>query len=100
MPGEKPIIADVVSVSVECADCGHGRWLRPAQLQSFGVSLMTSLEDLASRLSCAPCRLDGLPGKNVVVTAAFVNEELRNRAERWKARTPEVHAWGSLAKGA
>lgn len=101
LPSKGPVVGETVSIAVECADCGHTRWLRPDQLRSFGVSLQTPLDHLASRLSCSSCRADGLPGKSVVLQAAFASEKVRQEAERWRdVRSRVVLAAGSRARSA
>ncbi|RUX26132.1 hypothetical protein EOA13_24830 [Mesorhizobium sp. M7A.F.Ca.US.011.01.1.1] len=77
LPGKEAVIAHVVSISVECGDCGRNRWWRPDQLKRFGVTGNTPLAALSERMRCVICRADGLPGANVSIQAAFVDERQR-----------------------
>jgi RNase P subunit RPR2 len=78
-----PAISDVTSIAVECADCGHSRWRRPTELYRIGIKPTACLESVAKRLFCSSCRSEGLPGKNVVVQAAFITSEGRRIAEAY-----------------
>ena len=99
IPVAEPKGCDTVSIEVECTDCGHTRWLRPAQLWTFGVRGDTPLTALAERLSCSHCRRDGLPGKSIAVQAAFATEQAAAEANRWRAlRTQEAPGAGSRAR--
>jgi hypothetical protein len=81
LPGKEATIAEVVSIAVECIDCGRSRWWKPAELRRFGVTGQTPLVALSGRLRCSACRADGLPGAAVVIQAAFVDEQQQRRAE-------------------
>ncbi|MER9328749.1 hypothetical protein NKJ26_16075 [Mesorhizobium sp. M0152] len=81
LPGKEPVIAQVASISVECADCGRNRWWRPDQLKRFGVTGNTPLAALSGRIVCSACRADGLPGATVQIRAAFIDERQRVRSE-------------------
>lgn len=81
LPGRESVIAEVVSISVECADCGRNRWWRPDQLKRFGVTANTPLAALSGRIVCSACRADGLPGAAVSIQAAFIDERQRVRSE-------------------
>ena len=94
LPGAEPTLADVVSVSIECADCGRNRWKKPIELRRFGVNLSTKLSNLGSRLVCSGCREDGMPGKNIVIQAAFVTDLDRLRAEASAVRNRTARAAG------
>lgn len=85
LPTAEPTVGETVSIEVECADCGHTRWLRPQQLRAFGVAAGTPLASLAERLSCSHCKAEGLPGKSISVQAAFATKVARDNAERWSA---------------
>lgn len=99
LPKAEPTVAETVSISVECGDCGHTRWLRPAQLGRFGIGPNTLLAALAERLSCSECRADGLPGKSISVQAAFAAEVAQRGAQRWSgARTPVTREAGLRAR--
>ncbi|WP_404927770.1 hypothetical protein [Mesorhizobium sp. ORM16] len=81
LAGKGSVIADVVSISVECADCGRNRWWKPDQLRRFGVTGNTPLAALSGRLVCSACRADGLPGTAIQIRAAFIDERQRVRSE-------------------
>ncbi|CCV15127.1 conserved hypothetical protein [Mesorhizobium sp. STM 4661] len=81
MPGKEATIADVVSVAVECIDCGRNRWWKPAELRRYGVNGQTPLVALSARLRCSACQADGLPGRAVSIQAAFIEEHERRRRE-------------------
>ncbi|MEI9419404.1 hypothetical protein [Mesorhizobium sp. Cs1321R2N1] len=81
LPGREAVIAQVASLSVECADCGRNRWWRPDQLKRFGVNGNTPLAALSGRIVCSACRADGLPGTAVSIQAAFIDERQRVRSE-------------------
>lgn len=100
LPMSEPRVGHVLSVSIECADCGHSRWVKPQQLYRYGITDSTPLSDLGKRLSCYPCRLDGLPGKSISITAAFIDAETKEMAERWATRSLEARVSGSHAKRA
>ena len=90
-----PAISDVASISIECAVCGHSRWRRPADLYRIGIRPTDRLEAVASRLFCSSCREDGLPGKDVVVQAAFLTAEGRRLADAYVAsKNPATRAAG------
>ncbi|MER9796997.1 hypothetical protein NKJ36_07595, partial [Mesorhizobium sp. M0142] len=42
LAGKEATIADVVSIAVECIDCGRNRWWKPAELKRHGVRLRIS----------------------------------------------------------
>ncbi|QKC89463.1 hypothetical protein EB230_14315 [Mesorhizobium sp. NZP2234] len=90
LPGRKPVIAHVVSISVECADCGRNRWWKPDELRRFGVTDGTPLAELSGRIVCSACRADGLPGTAVSIQAAFVDERQRVRSEAQMLSEREV----------
>jgi hypothetical protein len=75
------VVAQVASISVECADCGRNRWWRPDQLKRFGVNGNTPLAALSGRIVCSACRAEGLPGTAVSIQAAFIDERQRVRSE-------------------
>nr|WP_292241070.1 hypothetical protein [Mesorhizobium sp.] len=81
LPGKEATIAEVVSIAVECIDCGRNRWWKPAELRRFGVTAQTPLAALSGRLICKACRADGLPGGAVSIRAAFIDEQQQRRAE-------------------
>ncbi|WP_137933690.1 hypothetical protein [Mesorhizobium comanense] len=81
LPGREAVIAHVVSISVECADCGRNRWWRSDQLRRFGVTKNTPLAELSGRIVCSACRADGLPGTAISIQAAFIDDRQRVRSE-------------------
>ncbi|MER9876168.1 hypothetical protein [Mesorhizobium sp. M0195] len=81
LAGKEATIADVVSIAVECIDCGRNRWWKPAELKRHGVRPETPLSALSGRLICKACRADGLPGAAVSIQAAFIDDRQRVRAE-------------------
>jgi hypothetical protein len=92
LPGKEATVAEVVSIAVECIDCGRNRWWKPADLKRYGVTGQTPLAALSGRLICKACRADGLPGGAVSIQAAFIDEterrhiEARRRNERAGSR--------------
>ncbi|TPM13094.1 hypothetical protein [Mesorhizobium sp. B2-3-5] len=90
LPGREPVIAQVASISVECADCGRNRWWRPDQLKRFGVTGNTPLAALSRRIVCSACRAEGLPGTAVSIQAAFIDERQRVRSEALMLSDREV----------
>jgi len=95
LPGKEAVIAQVASISVECADCGRNRWWRPDQLKRFGVNGNTPLAALSGRIVCSACRADGLPGTAVSIRAAFIDERQRVRSEAQMLSEREVLVEGS-----
>ncbi|TPM23197.1 hypothetical protein [Mesorhizobium sp. B2-3-6] len=95
LTGKGSVIADVVSISVECADCGRNRWWKPDQLRRFGVTGNTPLAALSGRLVCSACRADGLPGTAIQIRAAFIDERQRVRSEALMLSEREMSLEGS-----
>lgn len=94
-----PTLAQIVSISIECADCGRARWRRPADFYRHGVGPKTTIDELGSRLTCVECVAAGDNGKNIVIQAAFAFEADRVRSEAAKLRNLEAPASGLLATG-
>jgi len=91
----EPTLMQVVSLSIECADCGRLRWRKPQELYRFrGVTASTPLSKIGERLSCSSCVDAGAQGKNIVVQAAFSFELDRERAAAWRLKSQEVRAAG------
>lgn len=91
LPTREPILGDVASVSVECADCGRSRWWKASQLTRFrDVRSSTPLAALSARLTCSSCQEEGLPGKSISVQAMFVSDGARIRAEAHVLNSREV----------
>ena len=99
-PMNEPVLSQVVSIAIECSDCGRSRWRRVSELKAFGVCATTRLSDLAQRLFCVACRDDGLPGRSISVQASFVTQNDRERAAAQRLNSREVHARGLPAIGA
>ena len=95
LPGKEPVIAHVISISVECIDCGHNRWWRPDQLKRFGVTGNTPVAAVSARMRCVACRADGLPGAAVSIQAAFIDERQRVRSEAQMLSDRDVPLEGS-----
>jgi hypothetical protein len=89
LPGKEATIAEVVSIAVECIDCGRNRWWKPAELKRYGVTAQTPLAALSERLTCKACREDGLPGRAVSIQAAFIDETERRRIEAQRRKERE-----------
>jgi DNA-directed RNA polymerase subunit N (RpoN/RPB10) len=95
LPTGEPTLSCVSSVAIECGDCGHSRWRKPEELYRLGFKPRTALQELGAKLYCAPCRSDGLAGKNIVMQAAFVTERAQRDAEvALLLRTQKVRAAG------
>jgi hypothetical protein len=84
-PAGEPTLSCVSSVAIECGDCGHSRWRKPNELYRAGFKPDTEISEMGSKLYCSQCREDGLPGKNIVIQAAFVADNIRARAEAYTA---------------
>ena len=95
LPGKEAVIAHVISISVECVDCGHERWWRPDQLKLFGVTGNTPVAALSGRMRCSACRAEGLPGATISIRAAFIDERQRMRSEAQMLNEREVPLEGS-----
>lgn len=93
-------LGEASKLNVECADCGRTVWLLPTRLLGRGITLHTSLNEVASKLACSDCREDGLPGKNVSVQAFFSRDFDRLRAEAEVLRSQSVLSEELRAKGA
>lgn len=90
-----PTLGQVLSLSIECADCGRNRWRKPQELYRIkGIHSRTQLSEIGSRLVCSSCVDDGLPGKNIVIQAAFSFEEDRLRADAWRVSNLAARAAG------
>lgn len=98
-PLGEPTLRQAASIRVECGDCGHGRWRRPADLISKTVSLSSLIRDVSRKFYCRPCRDEGLPGTNVSVEVAFAIDADRQRAEAAVLRNQAVLSSGSHAIG-
>jgi hypothetical protein len=93
--GGPATLGQVVSLSVECGDCGRLRWRKPHEFYRMeGIAASTPLSDLGVRLVCSACRAQGAEGRNIVIQAAFSCENDRLAAEAWGLNSREVHAAG------
>ncbi|WP_080849946.1 hypothetical protein [Agrobacterium tumefaciens] len=91
----EPTLMQVVSLSIECADCGRMRWRKPVDLYRFrGIDASTPLSRIGERLSCSSCVEAGAQGKNIVVQAAFSFDLDRERAAAWRLKSQEVRVAG------
>lgn len=79
----EPLIGDIRSLRIECEDCGRERWLKQHELLRGRVSGATPLRLVMSRLICADCRDDGLPGRNLVAVPHFYDRRVAVKAEAW-----------------
>lgn len=100
LPGREAVVSQVLSLTIECADCGRTRVRKPGDLRRFGISDATRLSEISSRLFCAACRDEGMPGRNVTVQAAFSTDMDRVRAEAYLINTREALYSARRAKGA
>jgi hypothetical protein len=96
LPGRGAVVAQVASISVECADCGRNRWWRTDQLRRFGVNGNTPLAALSGRIVCSACRAEGLPGTAISIQAAFIDERQRVRSEAQMLTEREVALEGAM----
>jgi hypothetical protein len=85
----------VLSLSIECGDCGRMRWRKPQELYRLrGIGPSTQIAELGGRLVCSSCQSEGMDGRNVVIQAAFSFENDRIRAEAWRTSNQAVRAMG------
>lgn len=90
-----PTLGQVLSLSIECGDCGRNRWRKPQELYRIkGVNSATQVSEIGSRLVCSSCVDEGLPGKNIVIQAAFSFENDRLKAEAWRVSSLAARATG------
>jgi hypothetical protein len=88
---EGVVLGSATRLSVECCDCGRGRWILPEQLTKAGrISMKTPIADVAKALSCSLCKEVGLPGKSVSVQAYFATDAARRAAEAEVLRNQSV----------
>jgi hypothetical protein len=91
----EPCLSDVSSLAIECRDCGHSRWRRPAELYRLGFRPSSSIPHIGGKLFCSPCRNAGLPAKNIAIDVMFVTAEARREAELFKlTKTPTTRVAG------
>lgn len=95
LPTKEPVLSEVASLAIECSDCGHSRWRSPQSLYRHGFRPQTPLREIGTKLYCSRCRDDGLPGKRIVMQAAFISERSRLSAEAAvMARSRRAHDGG------
>lgn len=93
--GAAATLNQVLSLSIECGDCGRMRWRKPQELYRLrGVSSSTQIAELGSRLICSACQSQGLDGRNISIQAAFSFEADRIRAEAWRTNNQAVREAG------
>jgi acid phosphatase family membrane protein YuiD len=93
--GAAATLSQVLSLSIECGDCGRMRWRKPQELYRLrGVSPSTPIAELGSRLVCSVCQSDGLDGRNISIQAAFSLENDRIRADAWRVNNQAVREAG------
>ena len=93
--GAGATLNQVLSLSIECGDCGRMRWRKPQELYRLrGVSPSTQIADLGSRLVCSACQAEGLDGRNISIQAAFSFEADRIRADAWRINNQAVREAG------
>lgn len=99
-PGKQAVVSQVVSLTLECANCGRTRVRKPAELRRFGITGETPLADVSCRLYCQACRQEGDDDRNITVRAAFANQLDRERAEAQRIRGREALYAARRARGA
>lgn len=97
LTGGEPVLGQVNFISVECSDCGRGRWRKPSELIGRSVTLLTPVSVVCSKFTCSACLDEGMPGKNIAVRVAFVDDAVRIKAEAFTINSREVLSRGSRA---
>ncbi|QCL96051.1 hypothetical protein CFBP7129_17420 [Agrobacterium tumefaciens] len=93
--GAAATLNQVLSLSIECGDCGRMRWRKPQELYRLsGVGPSTQITELGSRLVCSACHSEGLDGRNISIQAAFSFENDRIRAEARRINNQAVRVAG------
>ena len=93
--GAAATLNQVLSLSIECGDCGRMRWRKPQELYRLrGVAPSTRIEELGGRLVCSACQSEGMGGRNISIQAAFSFEKDRIRAEAWRSNSQAVREAG------
>jgi hypothetical protein len=91
-PKGEATLSCVTSVAIECGDCGHSRWRKPNEFYRAGFKASTVISEIGEKLYCSQCRQEGLPGKNIVIQAAFSTE--KSDQSRSVPRNQRVRAAG------
>ncbi|HEV7253846.1 MAG TPA: hypothetical protein VGN97_12240 [Mesorhizobium sp.] len=99
-PGKEAVVSQVLSLTMECGDCGHRCRMKRAELAEFGVTGATRLSEVAKRLVCKECRDEGEPGRNFTIQAAFASNLARLRAEAYLINSREARGSARRARGA
>lgn len=99
-PGKEAVVSQVISLTIECVDCGRTRLRKPNDLKRFGIVGATPISEVSSRLYCGGCREEGNPGRNVTVQANFANPNDRERAEAFLINSREALYLARRAKRA
>lgn len=100
IPGREATLSQVLSLTIECVDCGRIRIRKPIEMRRFGIGDATRLSEVSSRLFCVACRAEGLPGRHITLQAAFSTELNRLRAEAYLINSRESLGLARRAKGA
>jgi hypothetical protein len=91
----EPCLGDANNLAIECRDCGHTRWRRPAELYRSGFKPSACIADVGKRLYCSVCREAGLPAKNIAIDVMFQTDAARREADLYRlSRTPAARAAG------
>lgn len=99
-PGKEAVVSQVVSLTIECVDCGRIRVRKPSELRRHGINEATRLSEVSSRLVCSGCREDGLPGRHLSVQAAFATYLDQVNAEAYLINSRAALYSERRAKGA
>lgn len=100
LPGKEPIVADVLSLTMECTECGRTRRKAPTEMRAYGVTPETKLSDLSHRLVCSICKDEGVTGGRIVVQAAFATDLARERANAYRVNAHEARGSAPRARRA
>lgn len=101
----EPLLGQVLSIAIECGDCGRHRWWKPKQIYRTGATAATPVRELASRLACSECIENGEEGRNLSIQAAFSTDLNRARADAYMLNsraapdTGSPDAWPSSRTG-
>lgn len=99
-PGKGAMVSQVLSLTLECANCGRIRVRKPADLRRFGITGETPLSDVSCRLYCHACRQEGDDDRNITVRAAFASQLDLIRAEAQRISGREAPYAARRARGA
>lgn len=99
-PGKEAVLGQVYALLVECRDCGNTHRFEIRELKQVGGNASTLISDVSGRLYCSDCRSEGMAGKRVSVTAIFISQRDRLKAEAYLINSREAHAREQRAKRA